>query len=402
MRIRTSAAMVAAGCVVVSGLAVGTPGSSAAPPDSSKYPEGMLAALASSRGISTDDAARRLDRQRDQQSALDRLSRADPSIDGAYFDDSGTLVTNVHTDASAQRVRAAGLVPRRVARGEKWLERQMDKASRLAQEAGYTGVNGLAVDVPGDAVIVDLDSRTTSAAARALRNRLTAVDGVRVTWDSVGPAGPAGADAVPGRVMSMATKSCTLGFNGRRSGNSIMYTVGHCVVGGPLVRDYSGNILGRGAGSTYRPGQTSADFGQIDIMTGVDQWLNVDTRVPGSYYAPSGMSRLSVGATICKAGDTTGWTCGNIKAQYTSTVYRDPGQPDTPVVRLGWAELCVEKGDSGGPIIAGTTAVGMVSGLVLDGHECYFNRGRYGTNNLSFFVYILDVVGQYGGDILHT
>ena len=64
------------------------------------------------------------------------------------------------------------------------------------------------------------------------------------------------------------------------------------------------------------------------------------------YYPVEGASKNAVGSEICKAGNTTGWTCGTIKA-YNRTV----NYGGTVVSGLAEASVCTEGGDSGGAYI---------------------------------------------------
>lgn len=84
-----------------------------------------------------------------------------------------------------------------------------------------------------------------------------------------------------------------------------------------------------------------------------------------------------VGETACKSGATTGWTCGRITAVNLYTcIGGEADDPDTPVNEsrqctagtLGdyalngvHATICMRGGDSGGPVVIGTTAIGINS-----------------------------------------
>ncbi len=85
------------------------------------------------------------------------------------------------------------------------------------------------------------------------------------------------------------------------------------------------------------------------------------------------------GATICKSGSTSGWTCGPIPVDNPLTVTVDEGGADR-IAYIGGgpgscslpapgdycvgsivANICVRSGDSGGAAVVGTRAVGIVS-----------------------------------------
>lgn len=84
------------------------------------------------------------------------------------------------------------------------------------------------------------------------------------------------------------------------------------------------------------------------------------------------------GATLCKSGSTTGWTCGVIPVDNPATAvvdesgvdriqYVGTGTPTCPAVAPNYcvgsilASICVRGGDSGGAALVGTRAVGIVS-----------------------------------------
>lgn len=73
------------------------------------------------------------------------------------------------------------------------------------------------------------------------------------------------------------------------------------------------------------------------------------------------------GSTLCKSGATSGWTCGPITA-VDKLVYVGGGSPSCPATTSGdycvgaiEASVCVRGGDSGGPALVGSRAVGISS-----------------------------------------
>ncbi|MFB6550870.1 S1 family peptidase [Streptomyces sp. NPDC056405] len=110
------------------------------------------------------------------------------------------------------------------------------------------------------------------------------------------------------------------------------------------------------------------------IATAVGGWRVVaDTPVKGS-------QRAAVGATVCKSGATTKWTCGTISSYNNSVTYTDPGQPRTLVKGLAKSSVCIHKGDSGGAWITNQgQAQGLTSGssdLDCDGSFGSADDGR--------------------------
>ncbi|WP_213815798.1 hypothetical protein [Glaciihabitans sp. dw_435] len=71
-----------------------------------------------------------------------------------------------------------------------------------------------------------------------------------------------------------------------------------------------------------------------------------------------GQTKAIVGATLCKSGSRTGWTCGKVLA-VDQTVHVDDGEPKT--VNSIIATTCILPGDSGGAAVIGQLAVGINS-----------------------------------------
>lgn len=74
-----------------------------------------------------------------------------------------------------------------------------------------------------------------------------------------------------------------------------------------------------------------------------------------------------VGSTLCKSGSSTGWTCGPI-VEVDELFYVGGGTQTCPAVTAGdycvagiEADICVRRGDSGGPAVVGSRAVGISS-----------------------------------------
>ena len=78
----------------------------------------------------------------------------------------------------------------------------------------------------------------------------------------------------------------------------------------------------------------------------------------GSNVSVTGSQVAAVGATLCKSGRTTGWTCGQVVSFDNSVNY---GNGDI-VYGLTEHDACVEQGDSGGANVSGSQAQGLSSG----------------------------------------
>jgi hypothetical protein len=367
--------------------------------------DGVYDVLGKSWGVSASDAKLRLDAEHAKTDALEtvqaqlakasRVATAEPGLDGAFFDSARRLVVNVHTAQAAETAKAHGLSPRTVARGERALTALQTKVQALADRSGSAQVQSIGTDLPTDRLLVVLQPGQQSAKTVALVNQLKAVPGVAVSTNSTTLAMTA--DVIGGQIMDLVPgTNCSLGFSGTRNGSdNVMISAGHCVEGNPRVQNASAVRLGVGVASRFRTGQPSVDMGLMDIDSTnvgrgyIDNRNGQTTRVTGSSKAP-------VGSTICKAGNTTGWTCGTI-TQYNLTVnYGGAGGSVTRTTGLARSTVCTEGGDSGGAYISGTVAQGMTSGGPSDGHDCGFNQGGNATGSYSFYQPVVDAASYYG------
>lgn len=90
----------------------------------------------------------------------------------------------------------------------------------------------------------------------------------------------------------------------------------------------------------------------MQMGAGDTQRAYVDTRGGGTVRI-TGMSKLPVISSICKAGNTTGWTCGTVTPYNQSVLY---ARQNTRTTGLARSTVCL--GDSGGAYIPGTARTG--------------------------------------------
>jgi hypothetical protein len=139
---------------------------------------------------------------------------------------------------------------------------------------------------------------------------------------------------------------CSVGF----STTTGFLTAGHCaaLTGGGALTGSNGAALG--SWGTYRfPGADYASVRTNSSWTPVGQ-MNNGTAVRGS-------SNAATGTSVCKAGSTTGWTCGTVGAKNQSVRYSEG-----TVTGMTASNVRSAAGDSGGGFIAGNSAQGILSG----------------------------------------
>lgn len=380
MKHRVLAVGIATSAVVAAATATAWAAPTAAPaPD----PESVVASFVAERdGITVAQAEQKLAKQDRQQKAFDKVAKKEKGTDGAYFA-GDTLVVLVDDAATAQAVEAEGLTAKQ-GKGQRDLDAIAKRA--LAASKKSADLVSLTPDLTTGTVVATIEQD----APASLREALAEVDGVTLeTGSTVAPQ----VDVYPGRIMDLVPgTNCSLGFPGTRNGDNVLLTAGHCVEGYPDIYDESGVHIGKGIATRFTNGAPSVDMGLMDIDAEDYGQPYVDTRGGLSGYVPVyGASKNAVGSNICKAGNTTGWTCGQIQAYNVTVNYGGT----TPTSGLAQASVCTEGGDSGGAYIGSNNyAQGMTSGGPV-GVDCGYNRG-YDAGSYSFFQPVVDAASYYG------
>ncbi len=260
--------------------------------------------------------------------------------------DGRTLNVAVADPARAERVRAAGAVPKVVARGVGQLDTlktRLDRAGGSAPDA----VAGWYVDVADNSLVVLARPGAEDAAWRL-------VDRTRVPRQAV-------------RVDASAEAPRLL-FDVRGGDAFIIGGIGRCsvgfsVVGGFVTAGHCGRVGSRTAGAN---GVAQGVF-RASSFPG-DDWAfvqvnNAWTPQPvvndfnGGTVPVAGAREVPIGASICRSGSTTGARCGVVQARNATVRY-----PEGTVTGLVRTNVCAEPGDSGGSWISGDQAQGVTSG----------------------------------------
>lgn len=184
---------------------------------------------------------------------------------------------------------------------------------------------------------------------------------------------------------------CTTGFVGTNlSAQTQVLTAGHCSTGNETFSrtqyrsqsapfDFSPNntptvtgatVLGPGLANSFEDGN-GYDHGLITISN-PGNWTPLPQITTWNYGGGSNVQNPLtirdaraplVGETACKSGATTGWTCGSITRVNERTCIGGSGSDCTGGYLLNgvWANICMRGGDSGGPVVVGTTAIGVNS-----------------------------------------
>ncbi|WP_146359974.1 S1 family peptidase [Arthrobacter yangruifuii] len=206
---------------------------------------------------------------------------------------------------------------------------------------------------------VTLDKETPALESYADENTILNGSGYLI------PAGPTSASA------------CSVGFAGfNASGDDAILTAGHCVdtegaetfveIPSPEETFIAGEPLGTfGAhsfnGTEAAPGTDVAVIDginpQLDLLPETTQWTapTPEELLSATTVKITGSTAPVTGAPVCKSGRTTFWTCGVITA--SSAVFNAEG-----TMTQGFeTDILADHGDSGGSIISGSLAVGLLS-----------------------------------------
>ncbi|WP_374928626.1 S1 family peptidase [Kytococcus sedentarius] len=345
------------------------------------YDDAVTGYVTQSQGLSWDEAEKYLDTKAEKQQALDQLAET-ADVQGAWFD--GAELTVVAGDAATAKAAAAKGLKVSHGKGQAELDRVAAKAERLMDRDA--GIQSVGTDLASGAVKVRVGDDVKASTLKKLE-RIADVEVVQGAAQGLSTQ----ADVVPGRIMDLVPgTNCSLGFPGMKNGNNVMLTAGHCVEGYPDIYDANGTHIGKGTHTRFNTGYRSVDMGLMDIDSEDRGVPYVDSRGHSGNYEVRGLSKNAIGTEICKAGNTTGWTCGQIEG-YNQTV----NYGGTIVSGLAEASVCTEGGDSGGAYIGvGNLAQGMTSGGPI-GVDCGWNRG-HSAGSYSFYQPAVDAANYYG------
>jgi streptogrisin C len=283
---------------------------------------------------------------------------------GAWLSDGGDqLVVAVTRADQARSVRAAGAKPILVRHSEAELSSMMDRLDATAREPGT--VSAWSADPRSNRIVVK--AMDQAAAARWVKAAgvdeaavriVAATDPVRRSIDG---GLPYQTNRKPGR--------CSVGFGARRGTQLGFITAGHC---GSVGDDTAFGVFGTFRTSVF-PGTDSA-FVSVDDPNEATPFVfdYQDNRI-----GITGTRQLSlIGEFVCHFGIATRGACGQVTAFVVSADTVDEAGNVLGTVRgLTETSACSKPGDSGGPWIDGTLAVGIHSagfGFCGPGQAAYF------------------------------
>lgn len=314
-----------------------------------------------------------------------RTFRAERPSDfaGAWLGQDGQPVVAVTSRDAAEKAREDGYHATVAPLSADGLEQALAELNRwvaaLPREVS-SQVNSTSIDVLNNQIVVDI---VNSPVGRAL-NLPSLVANVQVQLSPGMPANdpaPMGGDTyitADGDVRTTPLERigiCSFGFNGvSASGDPINITAGHCDAvaraqgGSAVYLPNRANIdksvqIGKFTDSSVGTDST-LDYGIISVdKAGVEAGLDRPTvrGGNGSTLTVTGTAVPVVGAPVCKSGQSSSFTCGVVVADNVDTqlIYESGAVSNIS----GFAtSACTLAGDSGGAIVTGTLALGVISG----------------------------------------
>jgi streptogrisin D len=291
---------------------------------------------------------------------------------GSYVDERGQLVVTVTDSAAAKTVNAAGARAEVVRHSAATLGASAGVLDRTARIPGTSW----GIDPTTNQVVVSADATVTGAALDRLRSVVGGL-GDTARLEQVGGSFRTtitGGDAILGGGVR-----CSLGFNVKTPGTSTAYllTAGHCGNATATWSTSGGQVIASRVGTSF-PGN---DYALFRYTSGIDR--------PGEVNLYNGTRRgidnagdAVVGQTVGRSGSTTGFHRGKVTGLNVTVNYVD----GTTVTGMIATTVCVQGGDSGGPLFANNTALGLTSG----------GSGNCTSGGRSFYQPVTEALRAYG------
>lgn len=425
MRSGTRTRRAALGCCTALTMAgsIAYPATTAAQPDNFALPPGLIAAVESDLGIDAHEYLVRTETAWRLAEFAQQARAAYPAVfAGIRMNEDHPIVSltaGEHAADAKSVAEKAGFTVETVADSERTLDERRGAFERWLSGQQSTiaeSIIGYGIDVVTNSFAVRLANEVQLPTDIGPIQSVTAVlPEARPDDSTVGIEAISGIDAdgdiIGGQPFGIKvdgnTHRCSFGFNATDAGgNTVNITAGHCDPNNLIepsakttepqhVHEFKAGRLGTEIGDFEVSRFAPEDYAIVRINeTFAPRFQNnlVSTRrMDSSAQAPdvqtagsnAGLSRIGadvlridgitepvVGTAICKTGFTSGYSCGTVLGAGQRGLIRGvPGRGDQPVKieNMFYAALCGQLGDSGGPIFAGTKALGLSSAIVTAG-----------------------------------
>jgi streptogrisin D len=314
---------------------------------STEVQQAAVAALSAGEGITETAALNVLRTQESSVKVLDIVTeRLDGQMVGSYLDAEGKPVVNVLTEAAAAEADRAGATAKIVSRSAA----QLDAAQSKLESVTAVPHTSIGTDVQTNQVVLTVAQQ---AKGKALGTLLATAKRLGDTVRVEHVAGGIRKAIYNGEAIRGGGSRCSAGFNTNYGGTNYIVDAGHC----------TGAVSQWDVGPSVDASFPGNDYGLIRNDTGsapgaVTLWNGSTQRI-------SSAANAYVGQRICKSGSTTGLTCGSVQRTNVTINYQQG-----PVYQTVQTSAVVNSGDSGGCMFAGSTGLGITSGM--GGGNSYF------------------------------
>jgi streptogrisin D len=286
----------------------------------------------------------------------------DDRTGGVYVDETGRLVVAVTDEAAARTVRAAGGVAEVVKYSMAALSTIHATFDERIADTDPIPNTSWGVDPRTNELVVEIFDGVSADDEKRLRGLAADHgDAVRVARQPGGiePKVTYETRGGIGIVSKESGAKCTLGFNARdAAGDKYIVTAGHCATTGSDLwwnREYGNHYLGKRQGWDY--GGIDKDYalihyrGENVVAYGAVTAFGVDYEITDSRYPDAGEA-------VKRAGRTSSDLFGTVLRPSATVTYID----GVTLKNMIETSHCSLEGDSGGPMWAGTDALGVLSG----------------------------------------
>ncbi|MFK0246707.1 S1 family peptidase [Amycolatopsis azurea] len=342
MKITKLLGTAATAALATGALVTGTPAAASSVSSIGLLNTEMVPALQRDLGLTADQALARIQSETAAGTLEQSLASAlAGSFGGASYNEAtGKLRVGVTDAAKLGQVLASGAEAELVRFSAAQLDSTVDKLN-AGERAADGAITGWGVDTKTNRVTLNVLPGKSGVVDSYLEK--TGVDKTAVSVVETSSAPTLKYDVRGGDAYYINNSSrCSIGF----SVNGGFLTAGHC---GPGTVTGSNRVA---MGSFSRVSFPNNDYASVRVNS---NWtprgvINNGTRVSGSNVA-------ATGASVCKSGSTTGWTCGTVGAKNQTVRYAEG-----TVYGMTATNVRSQAGDSGGSFIAGNQAQGMLSG----------------------------------------
>lgn len=248
---------------------------------------------------------------------------------------------------------------------------QLTKAGDAVLDANVAGT-AWSVDKATNRLVVTADSTVSKAEIAKIKEA------------AGGNAGALKVERTPGKFSKLISGGdaiyasswrCSLGFNVRSGSTYYFLTAGHCT-------DGAGTWWANSAKTTTLGTTTGSSFPTNDY--GIVRYTNTSITKSGTVGSQdiTSAGNATLNQAVTRRGSTTGTHSGRVTGLNATVNY---GGGDI-VYGMIKTTVCAEPGDSGGPLYAGTKALGLTSG----------GSGNCSSGGTTFFQPVTEALSRYG------